>query len=119
MLMNINIKGLHMNMTPAITDYIHTKLKHLEKFTNKNDYLYIECGRTSEHHKQGDTVYRAEITLEQPKATHFAAVDMDDLYPAIDTVIDDIMTQIKTEKSKRVSLLRRGHTLLKQMLRMN
>lgn len=116
-IMNVNIKGLHIDMTPALSSYIHTKIKNLEKFITSDAYVYIECGRTTEHHKSGNQVYLAEIKLKIQGNTYFARVLGNNTYQNIDTVTHDIIEQVKADKVKNRTLMRRGSALLKKLLR--
>jgi putative sigma-54 modulation protein len=117
MLMNVNIKGLHMDMTPALVDYIYTKLKHLEKFTTTDAHVYIECGKTTEHHKTGTDVYAAEIKLRVRGTTYYARVYGADVYNNINAVTHDIVEQVKQKTSKKRSLWKRGAMRIKAMFK--
>lgn len=115
--MNVNIKGLHMDMTASLTDYIHTKVKHLEKFTPADAYIYVECGKTSQHHKTGDQTYMAEITMQVAGNTYYARVYGADTYRNINAVTHDIAEQLKQTQSKKRSLFKRGAAKIKAMFR--
>jgi ribosomal subunit interface protein len=115
--MNVNIKGLHMDMTAAITDYIHGRLTQLEKFIPSTSHVYLECGKTTNHHKTGNQVYMAEMKVTVSGTTYYARVYGQDTYTNINAVTHDIIQQVKQNKDKKRSLFKRGAAKIKAMFR--
>lgn len=116
--MNINIKATTIELTPAIKAYVEEKVAMLGKLIDPADtsaHADVEVGQTTKHHQSGD-VFRAEINLHVAGANLRAESERDDLYAAIDEAKDELMRQLRKEKTKRTDLVRRGGLALKQML---
>ncbi len=47
----------------------------------------------------------------------YASAEETDLYKAIDMVRDEILREVRADKSKKISLVRRGGAKIKDMLR--
>jgi putative sigma-54 modulation protein len=117
--MNIKIRSVNFEITPAIDDYISKRISSLEKFLEVKDgtMCEVEIGRTTMHHKSGD-IFRAEINLTQPGHKQIYAVAEEvDLYTAIDIVRDEVEHAIVSRKTKDSTLFRRGATHIKNLLK--
>lgn len=118
--MNIKIRSINFEITPAIDEYVSKKISSLEKFLEKKDgevICEVEIGRTTMHHKSGD-IFKAEINLTQPGAKQIYAVAQEaDLYSAIDVVRDETEREIVSQKNKAHTLFRRGATQVKNLLK--
>ena len=91
--MNLNITGHHVEVTPAIRDYVTGKLdkviRHFDQVTSVNVILSVEKLRQ-----------KAEITLHvKGKDIHADAVDAD-LYASIDLLVDKLDRQVVKHKEK-------------------
>lgn len=91
--MQLNISGHHLDMTPALHNYVESKLsrveRHFDHVTNVHVILSIEKTRQ-----------RAEATLHISGAELFADAEDDDMYAAIDALVDKIDRQVKKHKEK-------------------
>ena len=117
--MKTNIKATSMQLTAAISEYLAKRLSALDKFVDAADdsaMCYVEVGKVSKHHKSGD-VFRAEINLHIGGKSFRAEAEESDLYAAIDKVKDEMVAELRTSKTKRLNLLRRGGQKIKKMLR--
>jgi ribosomal subunit interface protein len=117
--MRINEKGVNMQITPDIKDYLYKKLTHLEKFLNPADesiLCEVELGKTSNHHKNGD-VFKTEINLHITGKNLRAVSEMDDLFASIDVAKDDIVRELQVNKDKKVSLLKKGGGKIKNFIK--
>ena len=117
--MNIKIRAVNFELTPAIDDYVTKKISTLEKFLgNKETALCeVEIGRTTMHHKSGD-IFRAEVNITAPNIKQiFAYAEERDLYSAIDIVRDELERLIVSRKDKRNTLFRRGGQRIKELLK--
>lgn len=114
----IGLKGAHMDITPAIRTYAEEKVRMLEKLFDGDDEVFveIELGKTTEHHQQGD-VFRAEMTIKAPKANYRAAAEKEDLYAAIDVAKDDLAFQLKEDKKKQTTSVKKGGRIIKDLMR--
>lgn len=112
--MKIDIKGTKLELTPSIKKYVEEKLgkigRYLGRFAKKSDAaLFVEVGRSTKHHKQGD-VYYAEATMPVEGETIRVEQHSSDLRKAIDAVKDRLkisLRKFKEEKTgKRAEKLR-------------
>lgn len=91
--MNINITGHHIEVTPAIRDYVTAKLdrviRHFDHVTSVHAILSVEKLKQ-----------KAEVTLHV-KGKDIHAVDIGaDLYASIDAVADKLVRQVVKHKEK-------------------
>jgi len=118
--MKHNIKTTNVSLTPALSEYLEKKLSHLDKFINPKDMeatmCYVEIGKTTNHHKTGD-VFLAEYNLSINGKVLRAEKEEFDLYSAIDLVNDEIENEIRSYKTKKISLIRRGGAKIKQIIK--
>lgn len=115
--MKTNIKATNIELTSEITDYLNKKLIALEKVvTDQNMFCQIELGRTTAHHAHGD-VFRAEINCNVGGKDFRAVSESDTLYAAIDAMKDEIIEGVKSFKSKRMTLIRRGGATVKNIIK--
>lgn len=117
--MNIKIRSINFDITPAIDEYISKKVSSLEKFLEVSEgaICEVEIGRTTKHHNSGD-IFKAEINLTQPGTKQvYAVAEEADLYTAIDVVRDEAERSIVSRKSKNITLLRKGSAKVKSLLK--
>jgi len=91
--MQLNLTGHHIGITPALRDYVTEKLQRLERHfdhvTNVHVILSVEKTRQ-----------KAEATINiTGSQLHADAVD-EDMYAAIDALVDKLDRQIKKHKEK-------------------
>ncbi|MEI7463329.1 MAG: ribosome-associated translation inhibitor RaiA [Candidatus Taylorbacteria bacterium] len=116
--MNINLKGTNITLTPAITEYTNKKLVKVAKILSWDPSAQcdVELAKTSAHHQKGD-IFKAEIHIVGANRNHYASAEKDDLYVAIDFVRDDILRELKSNKGKRLSYIRRSGARVKNMVK--
>lgn len=117
--MKINIKTTNLTLTPDISAYLEKRLSAFEKLTShefESAIVDVEIGRTSAHHQTGD-VYRAEINVHAGHRDFRAVEETGDLYTSIDAAKDRMMEELRSEKEKRLSLVRRGGQRVKAILK--
>ena len=119
-MLNINIKTLGMELTPAISDYVTKRVGSIEKFLKNYQWgdvmAQVEVGKSTKHHKTGG-VFHAEVHLTGAGLDHYAVAEKDDLYASIDAVKDEIVQELKKAKGKRETLLKRGGQAVKNLLK--
>lgn len=91
--MNISISGHHIDVTPAIRDYVHAKLdrviRHFDHVTSVHVVLSVE-----------KLNQKAEVTLHvKGKDIHADCTDAD-LYAALDALADKLDRQVLKHKEK-------------------
>ena len=91
--MQINLDGHHVDVTPALREYVTNKLQKLERHfdhvTNAHVVLTIEKLRQ-----------KAEATIHVSGGNLFADAVEEDMYAAIDALTDKLDRQIKRHKEK-------------------
>lgn len=112
------IKTTNMELTDAISAYVHKKVDALYKFVMPDEEALaeIEIGRTTNHHHKGE-VYKAEINLIYGKDNFRTVIINDDLYAAIDKMKEGILNEVRRSKRKRFHLFKKGHQTIKDILR--
>ena len=94
-----------MDITPALRSYVENKLGRLER--HFDNLINIHVILTVEKERQ-----KAEATIQVNRGGIFADDEHDDMYAAIDGLIDKLDRQIKKHKEKLTNH-HRGDTSLK------
>ena len=92
--MKCRIRGERIEVTSAIRDYVESKLSKLDKYF-KNDDVDASVLISLKGKKQS-----IEVTIPYDKYTLRSEEGQDDLYAAIDLVIDKLEGQIRKNKAK-------------------
>ena len=91
--MNLNITGHHVEVTPALREYVTGKvdkvIRHFDHVTSVHVILTVE-----------KLVQKAEITLHVKGKDIYADSSDADLYAAIDKLIDKLDRQVLKYKDK-------------------
>lgn len=92
--MQLSVTGHHVDVTPALRDYVGTKLAKLERhFNHMTD---IHCILTVEK-----LIHKAEATVHVGGGGTIHADSTDsDMYAAIDMLVDKLDRQVKKLKEK-------------------
>lgn len=91
--MNLNITGHHIEVTPAIRDYVTGKL---DKITRHFDQVIdVKVILTVEKLKQ-----KAEVSVHMRGNDVFVQSEDTDMYAAIDSLVDKLDRQILKHKEK-------------------
>ncbi len=116
--MNINIKATNMELTEAIDNYLRSKIEGFDKFKKPEEemQIFIEVGKTSNRHKQGD-YYRAEFNIDISGKKFYTFSEKSDLYKSIDDAKKEILRQIKNSRGRRRELVKNGAAAIKKLLR--
>jgi putative sigma-54 modulation protein len=92
--MNLSIQGHHIDVTPALREYVKSKLdrirRHFDQVIDVNAVLEVE-----------KLQQKAEVTLHVKGKDLFAEAVDTDLYAAIDLVADRLDRQVLKYKNKR------------------
>lgn len=116
--MNTNLKAGTIQLTPAITEYVDKRLQKVAKLLDNDPSLRcdVELSRTTGHHNKGD-IFRAEVHIVGAGKDIYVAREESDLYAAIDVVRDEVLREVKANKAKQISLVRRGGARMKAMVK--
>ncbi len=91
--MQLNLSGHHIEITPALRSYVASKMerleRHFDQVTNMHVVLSVEKLRQ-----------KAEASLHVSGANLFADAENEDMYAAIDALVDKLDRQIKKHKEK-------------------
>lgn len=92
--MNLHLTGHHLEVTPALRDYLQSKL---ERVTNHFDHV-IDIKMTLSVEK---LIHKVEATLHVPgNDLHVACTD-ENMYSAIDLLADKLDRQVLKHKEKQ------------------
>ena len=97
--MELNIRGKNLSVTPAIKDYVEKKMSKLDKYFKDGDTINSNIIIKTRANK--DVI---EVTILKGATIIRAEMEDDDLYTAIDLVIDKLEKQIRKNKDKYKSL---------------
>lgn len=103
--MQISITGHHMDITEALRSYVESKFNRLERHFDKMTNIHVILGVEKERQK-------AEATIHVNRGNIFANDEHEDMYAAIDGLIDKLDRQLKKHKEK-LSDHHRGEPTLK------
>jgi ribosome hibernation promoting factor len=94
--MNLNLTGHHVDITPAIRDYVTSKIeritRHFDQVIDVNVILSVEKLKR-----------RAEANVHVSGRDIFCETDHEDMYAAIDALVDKLDRQILKHKGRNVA----------------
>ena len=93
--MKYNIRGNKLEVTDAINDYIKSKLSKVEKYLDDNDVVEAKVNISAKGKEQ-----KVEVTIWSGKYNIRAEEVNEDLYSAIDLVVDKLERQFRKYKTK-------------------
>jgi putative sigma-54 modulation protein len=92
--MQVNLTGHHVDITDALRDYVNSKferiVRHFDHMTNVRVVLSVEKQRQ-----------KAEATIHVAGADLHADQESDDMYAAIDLLVDKLDRQVCRVKERR------------------
>jgi putative sigma-54 modulation protein len=91
--MQVNLTGHHVEITPALKDYLNNKITRIER--HFDSVTSIKCILTVEKLR-----HKAEAKVNVTGGTLYAEAVQDDMYAAIDGMIDKLDRQIVKHKEK-------------------
>ena len=105
--MQISISGQHLEVTPALRDYVKEKieriLRHFDNVTSAHVVLRVEKTR-----------HMAEASINAKGATLHATGEAEDMYAAIDFLSSKLDRQVLKHKEKMTDHHRTQATELKE-----
>lgn len=91
--MQIDLTGHHVDITPALRGYVNDKFERLERHFDHVTDVHVILSVEKLRHK-------AEATIQVSGANMFADSVEDDMYAAIDGLVDKLDRQVKKHKEK-------------------
>ena len=96
--MNLTISGHHLDVSPALRDYVQTKLdrvtRHFDQVVDITVVLAIDKPKEKELRQ------RAEATLHVKGKEIFVEQCSEDMYAAVDQLVDKLDRQVRRYKEK-------------------
>ena len=96
--MNLTISGHHLEVTPSLREYVLTKLdrvtRHFDQVVDVSVLLSVE------KQKEKDRRQKAEVTLHVKGKDIFVETAHEDLYAAIDQLMDKLDRQVCRYKDR-------------------
>ena len=93
--MNLNLTGNHVEITPAIRDYVTSKIERSTR--HFDNIMTINVTLSVDKLKQ-----KAEATVHLPGREIFVEADGTDMYASIDSLADKLDRQILKHKEKNI-----------------
>ncbi len=98
--MNLTISGHHLEVTPALRNYVTTKLDRIIRhFDHVVDVTVL---LTVEKLTEKDRRQRAECTVHVKGSDLFAESSHEDLYAAVDDLVDKLDRQVVRHKNRKL-----------------
>jgi putative sigma-54 modulation protein len=91
--MQINITGHHVEITQALRNYVESKCERLARHFDQLSHIHVVLSVEKMRQK-------AEATLHFSGANVFASAEEEDMYAAIDDLVDKLDRQIKKHREK-------------------
>ena len=96
--MNLTISGHHLEITPALNNYVKTKLDRITRHFDQ--VVDIKVLLTVEKQKEKDRRQRAECNIHVKGNDLFAESAHEDLYAAVDDLVDKLDRQVVRHKDR-------------------
>ena len=96
--MNLTISGHHLEVTPAMREYVLTKLERIKRHFDQ--VVDVRMLLSIDNQKNKDKRQRAECTLRVKGSDIYADSNQPDMYAAIDDLMDKLNRQIARYKEK-------------------
>ncbi|AIX75123.1 MAG: ribosome hibernation promoting factor [Mixta calida] len=91
--MQLNITGQHIEITPALREFVNTKFAKLEQYSDRITQVHVVL-------KVERVQQIAEATLHVSGGELHATSEANDMYAAIDGLIDKLSRQLTRHKDK-------------------
>ena len=95
-MLKFNIRGENIEVTPAIRDYVEGKIERVERFFNED----LSANANVNLKVFSDKQTKVEVTIPLKNLTLRAEERHDDMYAAIDLIVDKLERQIRKHKTK-------------------
>ena len=103
--MKLDIRGRNIEVTDALKDYTTKRLSKLDKYLDESRTAQVAMSLEGEKHKEK---HKVEVTIPLNGLNIRAEVGADDMYSAIDLVVEKLDKQIDKHKTKLYRRYRGG-----------
>lgn len=97
--MNLTISGQHLEVTPAMRSYVMTKLDRVIRHFDQ--VVDVKVRLTVDNQKEKERRQRAECNIHVKGNDLFAESSHEDLYAAVDELVNKLDRQVVNHKEKR------------------
>jgi len=98
--MQISLTGHHIDITDSLRSYVKSKFERLERHFDHVSNVHVILTVEKLRQKAEATLQKAEATLHLNGADVFAESVQEDMYAAIDALVDKLDRQVKKHKEK-------------------
>lgn len=91
--MQIELTGNHVEITTSLREYVESKFARIERHFDQLIGVHVVLSVEKQRHK-------AEATVKAGRAKVFADAVEEDMYAAVDALLDKIDRQVKKHKEK-------------------
>lgn len=95
-MLNYQIRGENIEVTEALREHVERKVSKLERYFTETPNANVHVNLKVRANKQA----KVEITIPIPQLVLRAEEDHDDMYAAIDLIVDKLERQIRKHKTK-------------------
>ncbi|MGM9946336.1 MAG: ribosome hibernation-promoting factor, HPF/YfiA family [Lysinibacillus sp.] len=95
-MLKFNIRGENIEVTPAIREYVEAKVEKVERYFNEDVNATANVNLKVYNDKQT----KVEVTIPMKSVTLRAEERNNDMYAAIDLIVDKLERQIRKHKTK-------------------
>lgn len=108
--MNLTISGHHLDVTPAIREYVQNKLERVKRHFDQ--VIDVAVILSVDNLREKEKRHKAEINLNLSGKVLYAESTSENLYAAIDGLMDKLDRQVMKHKTK---LQDHNHEAIKHM----
>lgn len=95
-MLNFNIRGENVEVTPAIRDHVENKINKVERYFNDD----FKANANVNLKVYSDSQTKVEVTIPMKNLTLRAEERHNDMYAAVDLIVDKLERQIRKHKTK-------------------
>lgn len=95
-MLNFNIRGENIEVTPAIREYVENKVDKIERYFSNG----VDANANVNLKVYNDKQTKVEVTIPLKNVTLRAEERHNDMYAAIDLIVDKLERQIRKHKTK-------------------
>ncbi len=113
--MDLSINGHNLEVTPRLETYVEKKVERLDRYMPSLAAVYVDL--SAENTRSAIERQVAQITIRDDRGTILRAEERsNDMFAAIDTVIDKLYRQIHRYQGKRKRKLRRASGVAEELV---
>lgn len=113
-----HVKDVESQATDELTSQGERKISALKKYlgeSGETSEAYVDLGRVTEAHKNGD-VWFAQINIDASGEKFHAKAEGLRLQIALDSAIKEIEAELRSTKKKKENMLRKGGAVIKSFM---